>query len=286
MTLRLPSTADLRHTIHRWRATGQTVALVPTMGALHDGHMELVRQAKQQASHVVVSIFVNPTQFGPNEDYAAYPRLEDQDIALCTAHGVDAVFLPSVTEVYPEGFATKLTVAGLPDHWCGASRPGHFDGVATIVAKLLLMALPDVACFGEKDYQQLAIIRRLTADLNLPVTIHPVPTYRESDGLAFSSRNRYLTPDERRIAPALYATLQALAADIKPHQPIAPLLAKASADLVKTGFLSVDYLGLADAESLLPQSEWLGAPARLLVAARLGKARLIDNVAVPAAIAR
>ncbi|MBI1274697.1 pantoate--beta-alanine ligase [bacterium] len=272
---------SLKDLVAHWHWLGHKVAIVPTMGALHSGHMGLVEAAKKQATKVVVSIFVNPTQFGPNEDFSSYPRTLESDTQLCRKHGVDAIYTPAVEAMYPEGASTRVQVEGLKTHWCGAFRPGHFDGVATIVAKLLLQTGPDMAFFGEKDFQQLAIIRRMVRDLDIPVSIQGVPTLREADGLALSSRNRYLSKEERAAAPALYKELQALRDAIHKGGKIADKQEQASKKLIKAGFAKVDYIGLADAESLEPLTAWKpGQPARLLAAAWMGKARLIDNIAV------
>lgn len=255
------------------------MALIPTMGALHAGHLSLVAQAKEQADKVIATIFVNPTQFGPNEDYSRYPRTEKADIAALESVNVDAVYLPSAETMYPEGFSTGISVSGITSTLCGAARPGHFDGVAIVVCKLLLQALPDIAIFGEKDFQQLQVIRRMVTDLNLPVRIQGAPIIRESDGLAMSSRNRYLSEAERKIAPALHQTLLKTAHILKKNGRSSEILPKMIDEILATGFSSVDYLELRSVNNLT-LLETLSEPARLLVAARLGTTRLIDNIAV------
>ena len=275
--------AELRPAVESLRAKGP-VALVPTMGALHQGHLTLVREAKQQATGVVVSIFVNPTQFGPNEDLAAYPRPLAEDARLLEAEGVDLLWAPRVEEVYPGGFATSVSVAGLSEGLCGASRPGHFDGVATVVAKLFNQVRPDLAVFGEKDWQQLAVIRRMARDLDLTFpraeAIHGLPTVREQDGLALSSRNRYLSAEDRSRAAALPREMRAAIARIEGGDQVSAVLLALKQALTENGFSSVDYAELADAESLEPLDDLGTRPARLLVAARVGGTRLIDNMAV------
>jgi pantoate--beta-alanine ligase len=269
--------ADLRERLARWRRSGATIALVPTMGALHEGHLALIREARVQAAHVAVSIFVNPKQFGPTEDYQTYPRDEAGDLAKAEAAGAELAFLPSVAEMYPEGFATTVHVAGPAVGLESDFRPGHFDGVATVVTKLLLQTLPDFALFGEKDYQQLQVVKRLVRDLDIPTRIIAVPTVREPDGLALSSRNRYLSARERQIAPLLYAVLQRVAGRLQAGRPAAAEIAAGIEELRAGGFDRVDYLALCDAESLAPLAQ-LDRDARLLAAAWLGRTRLIDNI--------
>ncbi|PZU50697.1 MAG: pantoate--beta-alanine ligase [Sphingomonas sp.] len=268
----------LRAKIRAWRAAGDKIALVPTMGALHAGHLSLVSIGKRRAHRVVTSIFVNPKQFGANEDLDRYPRQEAHDAELLRRAGCDLLFLPPVDAVYPQGYATTVSVSGLDRPMEGASRPGHFDGVATVVTKLLLMAFPDVAVFGEKDWQQLAIIRRLAIDLNIPAEIVGAPILRETDGLAMSSRNAYLNPQQRSVAGALFHTLQAAGSTISGGAAVPDTLSAARAGLESAGF-RVDYLLLADEASLQPVNGALPG-ARLFVAARLGATRLIDNLPV------
>jgi pantoate--beta-alanine ligase len=276
----LTSLTQLRETVGQWRAAGQKVALVPTMGALHSGHMQLVAEAKKYADHVVVSIFVNPTQFGPNEDFNRYPRPLERDLSLLAEEGASAAWLPTVDEMYPQGFQTSIHVAGVSEGLDGAFRPGHFDGVATVVTKLLLQVAPDIALFGEKDYQQLCVIRQLVSDLNIPVQIKGVSTVREASGLALSSRNQYLSDDHRTVAAQIHAQLQAAAHALKQAPAeVASTLAQAKQKLLAAGFSKIDYLELREANHLRPL-EHFEAPARLLVAAWLGTTRLIDNITV------
>jgi pantoate--beta-alanine ligase len=257
--------------------------MVPTMGALHPGHLELVRTAQAQNDRVVVTLFVNPKQFGPAEDFSAYPRDEAADFAAFERAGVELVFTPPVEEMYPAGFATQVRVSEVSEGLDGAFRPGHFEGVATVVCKLLLQCLPDTAYFGEKDYQQLLVVRRMARDLDVPARIEGVPTIREPDGLALSSRNAYLSAEERRTAPLLNRTLRDVAAAIVARPPeVAAALARGSAVLRAGGF-AVDYLELRDAADLAPV-DFLAAPSRLLVAVRIGRTRLIDNIPVLPAI--
>jgi pantoate--beta-alanine ligase len=272
--------AGLRAAVAGFRAAGQRVALVPTMGALHDGHLALVDAGRAVADRVVVSVFVNPTQFSPSEDLQAYPRDEAGDLQKLGERGVDAAFLPRAEVMYPPGFATSVTVAGLSEGLCGAYRPQMFQGVATVVTKLLLQALPDAAVFGEKDYQQLLVIRRLAKDLDIPVKIIGAPTVRADNGLALSSRNAYLSAEERRVAPVLYHALSGAANAIGRGEKIETALAAASAAILAAGFAGIDYLELRDAETLAPLAQIDRRPGRLLAAAWLGRARLIDNVPV------
>ncbi len=271
--------SELRERLKSLRLNGATIAFVPTMGALHDGHMTLVKAAKLKADYVVASIFVNPRQFGPKEDFGVYPRPADADAALLIEHGVDLLWMPSVDEMYPAGYATTVAVAKLGEGLCGAARPGHFDGVATVVAKLFNQVRPDMALFGEKDWQQLAIIRRMALDLDLDVDVIGVPTVRDADGLAMSSRNAYLTAAERKNAVALPDAIKAAVSTIEGGGDISSAITDIESRLAKAGFQEPDYVALCDADNIAPMLI-LDRPARLLVAARLGKARLIDNMAV------
>jgi pantoate--beta-alanine ligase len=271
---------DLRGAVRGLRAGGRRLALVPTMGALHEGHMSLIRAGREHADAVCVTIFVNPTQFGPNEDFGAYPRQMQQDCVMLEGAGVELLFAPSVEEMYPQGFATTVHVAGLTDCLCGADRPHHFDGVATVVTKLLLQAQADIAMFGEKDFQQLLVVRQLVRDLDIPTRIQGCPTWREPDGLALSSRNKYLSAEQRAVAPTLHRALQDIAARFGAGDEIAIPCAKAAQALVAEGFASVDYLEVRGAETLEPLSRNDGRAARVFGAARIGSVRLIDNVAV------
>ena len=255
------------------------LALVPTMGALHAGHMALVAEAKKRADHVAASIFVNPAQFGEGEDFGRYPRRESEDARMLEEAGCDLLWAPAVSDVYPTAFATKISVGGISERWEGEARPGHFDGVATVVAKLLLSVRPDVALFGEKDFQQLAVIRRMVADVDIPVEIVGVPTVREPDGLALSSRNAYLSADERSRAVALPEALKSAAETIRRGSSVGAALSEAKQRLVEAGFLKIDYLALVDATTLEPLSEPAGE-MRLIAAAVIGSTRLIDNLAV------
>jgi len=253
------------------------LALVPTMGALHAGHMALVDEAKRRAEKIAATIFVNPAQFAPGEDFARYPRREAEDARMLEQGGCDLLWMPSAADIYPEGFSTSVHLAGVSDRWEGEARPGHFDGVATVVAKLLISVRPDVALFGEKDFQQLAVIRRMVADLNIPTEIAAVPTVREEDGLALSSRNAYLTEDERARAAALPRALEYARAAILDGTPVRLALDTGRKSLVEAGFSRIDYFALVESATLEP----LEAPAgdmRLIAAAVIGPTRLIDNL--------
>ena len=256
-----------------------SVALVPTMGALHAGHMALLEQARRAADRVAVSLFVNPTQFGANEDFGRYPRREGDDARMLEQAGCDLLWMPSVDDMYPAGFSTTVHVRGISDRWEGEARPGHFDGVATVVAKLLLSVRPDVALFGEKDFQQLVVIRRMVEDLNLGTTILAVPTVREEDGLALSSRNAYLSPEERSRAAALPRALDYARSAILERTPVRIALDTARKTLVEAGFSRIDYFALVDAATLEPLEEPKG-DMRLIAAAAIGGTRLIDNLAL------
>jgi pantoate--beta-alanine ligase len=271
--------AGLRRRIHDFRAEGHRIGLVPTMGGLHDGHLSLVRRSKELSNRTVVTLFVNPAQFGKGEDLEAYPRNETRDAEMLAQEGAHLLFAPDVSEVYPDGYSTSVKVSGIGDILEEEYRPGFFGGVASVVTKLLLQALPDVAIFGEKDYQQLQVIKCLTRDLDIPVEIEGAPTIRENDGLALSSRNAYLNDAERVAAPALYQTIRAVAEKIRRGENIRETEAWAIEELKNSGFGKVDYITVRDAQSLLPPSD-LQRPNRVLAAAWLGRARLIDNLAI------
>ncbi len=271
----------LRHALEPWRRAGQSVALVPTMGALHEGHLTLVREAQKRARRVVVSIFVNPTQFAPHEDFGSYPRRFAADLEVLKEARADLVWVPSAEVMYPEGFATRIELdsgparAGLEDKY----RPHFFGGVATVVTKLFLQVAPDFSIFGQKDYQQLRVITQLAKDLDLPLKIVGVPTVREKDGLALSSRNAYLSASERQAAPALYRVLKECATRIRKGAGIERMLAAGRTEIEHAGF-RLDYLEARDAQTLEPVRSPAFSPVRLLVAATLGTTRLIDNVGV------
>lgn len=272
--------AAMREAVAGWHATSEKVGLVPTMGALHEGHIALVREAQRHARRVIVSIFVNPTQFAPHEDFKKYPRTFDDDCAQLVAAGADAVFFPPVEEMYPAGFATRILLlgpaaVGLDDRF----RPTHFEGVATVCCKLFTQSQADFAVFGEKDYQQLKVVTRMAADLDLGIEIVPLATFREPDGLAMSSRNRYLSAEHRALAPLLHQVMQALAARIRNRDELFRAVAEAQGEIISAGF-ELDYLEARHAQTLAPVTSLADGPIRLLVAARIGATRLIDNIAV------
>ncbi|MFN9925591.1 MAG: pantoate--beta-alanine ligase [Phenylobacterium sp.] len=271
--------AELRATVREWRRSGATIAVTPTMGALHEGHLSLVRAAMQRADKVIVTLFVNPTQFNNAADLAAYPRTESDDAARLAPSGCHLIYAPSAEEMYPPGFSTTVTVTGVSAGLCGDYRPGHFEGVATVVTKLLLQTDADLAVFGQKDFQQLHVVRRLVRDLDIPVEIVGLPTVRESDGLALSSRNARLSVAERRIAPRLHAVRVAATEQITEGAPARAALTGAKAAILAAGFDRVEYLELRAEEDLSPL-DTLDRPARLLAAAWLGDTRLIDNLEV------
>ena len=270
---------DLSPALSPWRRAGEKLALVPTMGALHAGHLALVEAARAKADRVIVSIFVNPLQFNDPNDLARYPRQEESDAKELERAGCDLLWLPTAEQFYPEGFATTVSVAGVSDRWEGEHRRGHFDGVATVVSKLFIAAMPDIAIFGEKDWQQLAVIRRMNADLGLPIEIIGHPTMREADGLAMSSRNALLSEEERAIAPALFRMLDELAGSITGGADPTAAIASMIGRLKDAGFGPVDYVALVDSATL-EQKIVPGGEMRLIAAAFLGKTRLIDNVSV------
>lgn len=269
--------SELRTSVRALRSGDNRIALVPTMGALHAGHMALMREAKRVADIVIASIFVNPLQFGPNEDLDAYPRQETADAAMLADEGVEILWVPDVATMYPKGHATQIGVAGLDAMLCGAVRPDHFDGVATVVAKLFNQVQPDVALFGEKDWQQLAIIRRMAGDLDFALEIVGVPTVRESDGLALSSRNAYLSADDRKAAAILPQTMRSAVIAIERGANVEAILGEARAAILAAGFSSIDYLELRD-DTTLALLDCARPGARLFAAARIGTTRLIDNI--------
>ncbi|MDQ0314371.1 pantoate--beta-alanine ligase [Amorphus orientalis] len=281
----LRTVADLRVTVAGWRRAGETVAVVPTMGALHAGHLSLVEAAQAAADRVIVTLFVNPKQFNSPEDLAAYPRTEETDARKLEAVGDAVLYAPDGGEIYPPGFATTVSVTGVSEGLCGAHRPGHFDGVATVVAKLLLQTGADLGFFGEKDFQQLHVVRRMARDLDIPVEIVGVPIVREDDGLALSSRNVRLSPGDRTIAPALYTALSDAATRLSAGEEPADVLAHAAERVREAGYSDVEYLELRAEDDLAPLDR-PDRPARLLVAAWLGGVRLIDNVKVAPASTR
>lgn len=277
--LTLSEIAPIRTIVSQWKQAGKTVGFVPTMGNLHDGHLALIATARQHADHVVASIFVNPAQFGPGEDFASYPRTLAEDTRKLTAAHTDVLFAPAVEEIYPDKNQTWVDVDNLGEFLCGASRPGHFRGVTTVVSKLFNIVQPDLACFGEKDYQQLAIIQRMTRDLNFPIRIIKVPTVREADGLALSSRNSYLTESERSLAPSIHATLHSIRESVLAgNRDYAQLAEMARKTLDGLGF-ATDYIEIVNADSLETARP---EDTRLVIAAaaRLSKTRLIDNVSL------
>lgn len=272
--------ADLRDAVAAWRMEGKRIALVPTMGALHDGHLSLVDLAREKADGVIVSIFVNPTQFAPHEDFGAYPRTEADDAAKLTERA-HLIYAPDAADMYPEGFSTTISLTGVTEPLEGTFRPTHFAGVATVVAKLLLRAMPDIAIFGEKDWQQLMVIRRMAADLDIPAEILGGPIMREADGLAMSSRNVYLSPDERKAAGQLNTILKETAVKVASGTSIPEATKDGAAKVLALGFDKIDYLEIRDAVSLAAfPSGRPTSPARILVAAKIGKTRLIDNMPV------
>ncbi|MDI3327314.1 MAG: pantoate--beta-alanine ligase [Alicyclobacillaceae bacterium] len=277
--IRVETSAELREWTAARRRAGDTVGLVPTMGYLHEGHLSLVREAKRRGHAVVMSIFVNPLQFGPNEDYDRYPRDLDRDRALAERVGVDLLFTPSVEEMYPEPLQVTLRVGSWADRLCGASRPGHFDGVVTVVAKLFHLVGPDEAFFGEKDFQQLRIVQRMVRDLNFPVAVVGCPTVREEDGLAMSSRNQYLNPEERRIASALPRALRAAQERAAEGERRSRTIIDQVEQQLRTAGLVIDYVSIVGEEDLEPV-ETIDRPCRLLAAVYVGKTRLIDNIAL------
>lgn len=273
------SVAQLRETVALWRRQGARIAVVPTMGVLHEGHLSLVRAAIEEADRVIVTLFVNPKQFNSQADLAAYPSTEDEDAAKLAPLGAHLLYAPDAEEMYPAAFATTVSVSGVSEGLCGAFRPGHFDGVATVVAKLFLRTSADVGFFGEKDFQQLHLVRRMARDLDIPITIVPCPTVREADGLALSSRNVRLSPAERAVAPKLPSVLLETAERLARGSPVLPTLAEARAAILAAGYREVEYLELRNEADLRPMTS-LDRPARLLVAAWLGGTRLIDNVRI------
>lgn len=275
----LRNLVELRKTVGEWKAAGDIVGVVPTMGALHEGHLSLARAARQDCSRVIVTIFVNPKQFNNPDDLKKYPRTEETDALALGPVGVDVIFAPMPDEVYPEGFATRVSLSGIAASMEGDYRPGHFDGVATVVTKLFGMTQADRAYFGQKDWQQLQVVRRLVADLDIPIEIIGCETVREADGLAMSSRNQRLAPEARKRAAALYRVLKETALAIRNGAPVPAAMKQAQAEIVTAGFDSVDYIELRNATTL-ERVQDLTEPARILAAAMIGGVRLIDNIAV------
>ena len=279
MTLILRTVADVRALVRGWHAAGELVGVVPTMGALHEGHLSLARAAKRDCARAIVTIFVNPMQFSNPEDLKKYPRTESADAALLATVGVEAIFAPSVDEVYPQGFSSVVSVAGVSEPLEGKMRPGHFDGVATVVAKLFGMTMADRGYFGQKDWQQLQVVQKLVRDLNMPVVIVGCETIRDADGLAMSSRNVRLDDASRAKAPVLFAAITAAAADIRAGGSDRMAIREAAEAVRAAGFSRVEYIELRDAATLLPSDD-PARPRRMLAAAWLGGVRLIDNIAV------
>ncbi len=273
----LTTITEMQTWAHAMRRNGKTIAFVPTMGCLHEGHCALLREGRKLGDQLVLSIFVNPTQFGPNEDFSRYPRTFDADLAHAQECGVDIVFHPDVTQMYPDGARTTITVAGLEDQLCGKFRPGHFRGVATVVAKLFECVRPHVALFGEKDFQQLQIIRRMVTDLNIPVEIKGCPIIRDPDGLAMSSRNTYLSPEERERALALSRALNKAKDQVATGEHDPETIIKTATEIISNATDRIDYVALCDTTTLLPLTTW-HTPAVLAIAAWVGKTRLIDNI--------
>ena len=271
--------ADLRSRVSMWRRQGLSISLIPTMGSLHAGHLSLMKVGKERSDRVIATIFVNPLQFAPNEDFETYPRRENSDVHKLIEEGVDLLFAPDVNEMYRSDATTTINVAGLTDCLCGLSRPGFFDGVATVVTKLLLQSLPDIAIFGEKDYQQLLVIKRLSTDLDIPVEIIGAPTIREEDGLALSSRNIYLDAKSRSVAPSMYNILSQHASNISNGNDIKKSLKLAKQNMHDSGFEKIEYLDLRSSQTLQTSND-IKRPSRLFAAAWLGSTRLIDNMAI------
>ncbi|HLN61091.1 MAG TPA: pantoate--beta-alanine ligase [Symbiobacteriaceae bacterium] len=281
--LLLDTVAGVREAVKAARRTGKRIGFVPTMGYLHDGHLALMRQARAECDFVVVSIFVNPTQFGPGEDFDRYPRDLERDQALCQSVPVDAIFHPSVAEMYPPGSLTRVQVSGITETLCGASRPGHFEGVATVVTKLFNIVAPDVAYFGQKDAQQVAVIRRMVRDLNMDLEIRPVPTVREPDGLAMSSRNAYLSPEDRQAALVLSRSLQLAQARVAAGgRDLAAIRSEMAALIAAEPRATIDYVSIVDYDTLQPVDRLLEGKALAALAVRFGKTRLIDNCVLEA----